>query len=122
MSSAQRTILIVDDNDRLAAYLEKYLRREGFGTAVAATGTAALRTLGGQPSIDLLLLNLKLPDMTGEELLAGLAERNQPMPYIVLAEHGDQKRAAQQLRRCPRLPDEGRFAAGADFAGGPPGG
>ncbi len=98
MSTAQRTILVVDDNDRLAALIEKYLRREGFGAAVATSGAAALSRLAESPPIDLLLLNFKLPDMSGEELLAALAQRNQPMPYIVLAEHGDERRAARQLR------------------------
>ena len=98
MSSAPRTILVVDDNDRLAALVEKYLRKEGFRTAVASTGIAALSQLAAQPA-DLLLLSLQLPDMSGEQFLSRLAGRNQAVPYIVLAEHGDEKRAAKLLGR-----------------------
>src|SRR6516162_6662517 len=97
MSTAARTILVVDDNDRLAALVEKYLRREGFRTAVAVTGAAALRRLDDGP-VDLLLVNLHLPDMTGEDLLRALRERSQAIPHIIVAEHGDERRAAQQLR------------------------
>jgi two-component system cell cycle sensor histidine kinase/response regulator CckA len=97
MSSAPRTILVVDDNDRLAALVEKYLRKEGFRTAVATTGAAALTRLTSQP-VDLLLVNLKLPDMTGEALLRAFEGRGEPIPFIVLAEHGDEKRAAAMLR------------------------
>jgi PAS domain S-box-containing protein len=95
--STARTILVVDGNDRLAKLVEKYLRRDGFRTAVAGSGAAAVEALARSPA-DLLLLNLKLPDMTGEDLLRTLTERNQIVPHIVLVEHGDEKRAAAQLR------------------------
>ncbi|HEY1381123.1 MAG TPA: response regulator [Gemmataceae bacterium] len=103
MNTAPRTILVVDDNDRLADLIGKYLRREGFRTAVASDGATALDRLAatrsaGTPPPDLLLVNLKLPDMTGEQLLRTLDERNQSVPHVVLAEHGDEKRAAEQLR------------------------
>jgi PAS domain S-box-containing protein len=97
MSTAPRTILVVDDNDRLAALVEKYLRREGFRTSVARDGAAALGHLAAKP-VDLLLINLKLPDMTGEQVLRTLEGRNQVIPYVVLAEHGDERRAAEMLR------------------------
>lgn len=98
-----RTILIVDDNHRLATLLEKYLQRDGFDTAVAESGAAALAWLDqarreNRP-VYLLLLNLKLPDTTGEWLLKLLEQRGLSVPYLILAEHGDEKRAAAQLRR-----------------------
>jgi hypothetical protein len=100
MSTAPRTILVVDDNDRLAALIEKYLRREGFGTAVATTGATALCYFDSVSTrvADLILLSLQLPDMTGEEFLQALQVRGESVPYIVLVEHGAEKRAAEQLR------------------------
>ena len=98
MNTAPRIILIVDDNDRLAALIEKYLRREGFRTAVATSGADALTRAGRSPPIDLICVDLKLPDMTGAQFLAALQKRKQTVPYIVLAEHGDERRAAEQLR------------------------
>jgi two-component system, cell cycle sensor histidine kinase and response regulator CckA len=96
MSTTPRTILVVDDNDRLAALVEKYLRREGFRTAVATTGEAGLARLAAAP-VDLLLVSLQLPDMTGEQFLRTVTDGGR-IPYIVLAEHGDERRAAEQLR------------------------
>src|SRR5205823_2813443 len=87
MSSAPRTILVVDDNEKLAALVEKYLRRDGFRSAHVPDGAAALAWLGGQHA-DLLLLNLKLPDMTGEEVVQTLEERKQAVPFIVVSGHG----------------------------------
>ncbi len=97
MNPAARTILVVDDNDRLTDLIGKYLRREGFRTAFAQSGAAALDRLPAQPA-DLLLVSLNLPDMTGEKLLRTLDERQQAVPHVVLAEHGDERRAAEQLR------------------------
>jgi hypothetical protein len=98
MSSASRTILVVDDNEKLAALVGKYLRRDGFRTDLATDGAAALDWLGRQHA-DLLLLNLKLPDMTGEEFVQALEERKQDVPFIVVSGHGDERRAAQLLKR-----------------------
>ena len=98
MSSVPRTILVVDDNEKLAALVEKYLRRDGHRTDNVAGGAAALDWLARQPA-DLLLLNLRLPDMAGEELVQALDERQQPVPFIVVAGHGDERRAAQLLKR-----------------------
>ena len=73
MTSAPRTILVVDDNDRLAALVEKYLRREGFRTAVAAPARPPSTRLTARPSICSLLTS-SCPDMTGEEFVRTLAE------------------------------------------------
>jgi PAS domain S-box-containing protein len=97
MTSAPRTILIVDDNAKLATLVGKYLRRDGFRDDHAPTGAAALTRLGRQPA-DLLLLSLKLPDMTGEEFVQAIEERKQAVPFIVVAGHGDERRAAQMLK------------------------
>ena len=94
---------------------------EGFRTAVAVSGAAALTQLTAQP-VDLILVNLKLPDMTGEQFVRTLEARNQVIPFVVLAEHGDEPRAAELLARSARLPDEGRGTPGIAATGGPAGG
>jgi PAS domain S-box-containing protein len=99
MNGAVRTILVVEANDRLAALIEKYLRRDGYGALVATSGVTALDTISKCAApIDLLLVDLQLPDMTGQDLLAALVAQNQSLPYIVLAEHGQEKRAAKHLK------------------------
>jgi PAS domain S-box-containing protein len=99
MNGTVRSILVVEPNDRLAALVEKYLVRDGYGTVVTTSGAAALETLSKPDvSIDLLVVDLQLPDMTGEDLLATLVDQNRSLPYVVLAEHGLEKRAAKQLK------------------------
>src|SRR5437763_1315137 len=75
MSSVPRTILVVDDNEKLAVLVEKYLHRDGYRSDHVASAGAALDWLAGRPA-DLLLLNLgyELHELLGQDL-AALAER-----------------------------------------------
>jgi PAS domain S-box-containing protein len=98
ISSAQRTILVVDDNAGLSALIEKYLRRDGFRTDHVSDGAAALDWLARQTP-DLLLLSLKLPDFGGDQLVQTLEARGQRIPFIVVAGHGDERQAAHMMKR-----------------------
>jgi signal transduction histidine kinase len=58
-------ILLVDDNDVGRYALSRLLRREGFDVTEAATGHEALRLAAAGPQPDLIILDVKLPDMSG---------------------------------------------------------
>jgi two-component system, OmpR family, copper resistance phosphate regulon response regulator CusR len=76
-------ILIVEDEARIASFVEKGLRANGFTTEVALDGEEALRRarIG---KFDLLILDLGLPDMDGFDLLSRLREWNRTMPVLIL--------------------------------------
>jgi DNA-binding response OmpR family regulator len=76
-------ILIVEDEPRIAAFLEKGLRANGFATVVAATGEEALGMIriGGY---DLLVLDLGLPGLDGQDVLRRLRDEGARMPVVVL--------------------------------------
>ncbi len=93
-----RTILIVEDHQGFATLLQRCLTREGFQPQVASTGHEALRWLA-QQSADLLLLDLHLPDMTGEEVVQHLKDRHIPLPFIVITGAGDERRAVQLMKQ-----------------------
>jgi DNA-binding response OmpR family regulator len=62
------TVLVVEDEQDIRELLRRYLEREGLSVLTAATGADALRLLdSGRP--DLMVLDLGLPDIDGEELL-----------------------------------------------------
>ena len=76
-------ILIVEDEARIAAFVEKGLRANGFTTDVAVDGEEALRRARiGQ--FDLLILDLGLPDMDGFEVLRRMREWDRRMPVLIL--------------------------------------
>ena len=60
-------ILIVDDEFKIAEVIEAYLKREGFLTAIATNGKEALNIVNNE-KISLIILDLMLPDISGEEI------------------------------------------------------
>jgi two-component system copper resistance phosphate regulon response regulator CusR len=76
-------ILIVEDEPRIASFLEKGLRANGFRTTVAGTGEEALR-LATREDFELLILDLALPDRDGMDVLRDLRGRGRALPVIIL--------------------------------------
>lgn len=100
-SEHPRTILIVDDNQGLISLIQRCLSREGFKTAVAYSGQEALNWLSHRQA-DLLLLDLQLPDMTGEALINHLDCRAINLPFIVVTGQGDERLAVKMMKRGAR--------------------
>ena len=78
-------LLVVEDEDAIAEPLVEGLQREGFVVERAATGEAALAA--EQP--DLVLLDLRLPDLDGLEVFRRLRERSR-VPIIVVTARGEE--------------------------------
>ncbi|TXS50875.1 response regulator transcription factor [Streptomyces sp. t39] len=76
-------ILIAEDEDRIASFVEKGLRANGFTTTVAADGDTALdyAVSGG---FDLMLLDIGLPGRDGFTVLRELREARVTLPVVVL--------------------------------------
>ena len=96
-----RTILIVDDHQELISLIQRCLSRDGFHTAVAYSGQEALNWLSHHQA-DLLLLDLQLADMTGEELINHLEQRAITLPFIVVTGQGDERLAVTMMKRGAR--------------------
>ncbi len=81
------TLLVVEDEPRIAAFLAKGLRARGYEVQWAGTGQEALR-LGVQPGLALVILDLRLPDLDGLEVLAGLRGSGATVPVLILSARG----------------------------------
>ena len=77
-------LLVVEDEERIASFLGKGLAAHGYAIEWASTGAEALR-LGTGQDIALVILDLKLPDLDGLEVLAGLREQGITVPVLVLS-------------------------------------
>lgn len=75
-------ILIVEDEPRIASFLEKGLRANGFTTTVAADGLAA--TSMPADAFDLVVLDLGLPGRDGMAVLSAMRQRGESLPVIIL--------------------------------------
>jgi two-component system cell cycle response regulator DivK len=67
------TVLIVDDNDKNLKLARDLLRRAGFRTVVATSGTEAIELAAGHAP-DVILMDLRLPDMTGTDAARRIAD------------------------------------------------
>ena len=78
-------LLLVEDDDAIAAPMARGLEREGFTVTRAVTGVAALAASG----YDLVLLDLGMPDMDGFAICHQLRARSE-VPIIVVTARGDE--------------------------------
>ncbi len=76
-------ILIAEDEDRIASFIEKGLRAQGYTTTVVADGDEALR-MGRSGLFDLVLLDVGLPSIDGFTVLRGMREAGARTPVVIL--------------------------------------
>jgi DNA-binding response OmpR family regulator len=76
-------ILIVEDEPRIASFLEKGLRANGFTTVIVDDGPTAA-TAARDRDFDLLVLDLGLPGRDGLDVLAELRRRGERLPVVIL--------------------------------------
>jgi len=81
-------ILIAEDEVRLAAFLEKGLRGNGFTTTVVGDGESAARVARDE-DFDLMILDLGLPAKSGLEVLRELRARGERLPVLILTARDD---------------------------------
>jgi len=81
-------ILIAEDEPRLAAFLDKGLRAQGFTTTVVANGPEA-SAMAQDEEFDLMLLDLGLPGKQGAEVLRDMRLAGQRMPVLILTARDD---------------------------------
>lgn len=81
-------ILIAEDEPRIASFLEKGLKANGFTTVIVDDGQAAAR-MADSKDFDLLILDLGLPGKDGLEVLEELRGRGETLPIIILTARDD---------------------------------
>jgi DNA-binding response OmpR family regulator len=94
-------VLIVEDEKRIADFLAKGLLRQDYDVQCAYTGSEALAWTGGErggPPIDLIVLDLGLPDIDGLEVLRALRASGSDVPVIVLTARTEATDRAEALR------------------------
>ena len=77
-------ILIVDDEEVLRDVLDAVLRREGFEVVMAASGEEALSILDSDENIDLMILDIMLPGISGIDTLRSVRISSPNLPVIVI--------------------------------------
>jgi len=98
MGSIRRKILVVDDNAEFIDFMRRFLESKNFQVSVALSGKAAIeKTLSDIP--ELVLLDLKLPDIPGEEVLKSIKEIGKDVVVIVITGFGGEQVAVDMMRK-----------------------
>ena len=78
------TVLVVDDELHVRQMTERMLARRGYATVGAEDGSAALRVCGAaDPPVDIVLLDLSMPGLSGPETLKALRKDHPRIPVIL---------------------------------------
>ena len=87
MSSEAARILVVEDNRDTSVLLRELLEGEGYQVESEATGEAALAALERAPDVDLIVLDLMLPGLSGWEVARRLRQdpRTSGVPIIAVS-------------------------------------
>jgi two-component system sensor histidine kinase/response regulator len=98
METFGKKILVVDDNIELIDIIRKFLRTQNFEVLTALDGKTAIeKTLSDAP--ELVILDLKLPDIPGEEVLKRIKEINKDIAIIVVTGFGGEQVAVEMMRK-----------------------
>jgi DNA-binding response OmpR family regulator len=84
-----KTILVVDDEERLTSLLQAYLEQEGYRVVTAANGRQALEAVRREPP-DLIVLDVMMPEMDGIEFLRVLRTHHSTPVVLLTARVGDE--------------------------------
>lgn len=90
-----RKILVVEDDPALGKLIVRRLERTGFTATAVTDGNQAL--VAWQPDT-VMLVDQKLPDMTGRQLIARLREKGHTPAFIVMTGQGDERLAVEMMK------------------------
>jgi DNA-binding NtrC family response regulator len=93
---SKKRVLVIEDEDKLRRVLELQLSSSGFDLDLAPSGEEGLRFLD---RADLILTDLKLPEMDGMQVLAHARQINPSAPVIVMTAFGTVENAVEAMKR-----------------------
>ena len=91
------TILLIEDNERMAEVLARHMEMEGHAVVLAADGEKGIEEFRRQ-KVDLVLTDLKLPGKSGLEVLQAVKDENPMAPVVVMTAHGTIETAVKAVK------------------------
>ncbi len=90
-------ILIIDDDPAIRDGCAQVLRRRGYECMEAATGKEAFSLLD-RLDFDIVLVDLKMPDINGLDLIAGIRQKDSLLPIVMITAYGTIQNAVEAMR------------------------
>jgi nitrogen regulation protein NR(I) len=91
------SLLIVDDDDQLRASFARLLREEGYDITTAPTGEAGIEAVRKQPP-DLVIMDVRLPGMTGLEAFEHIRKTDPKLPVIIMTAFSTTETAIRAMK------------------------
>jgi two-component system response regulator AtoC len=91
------TILVIDDDETIRHFLPRELKAEGYQVLTADSGKAGLQILEKEPA-DLVLLDIRMPDLTGIQVLERIRQQWPDQLVVMLTGEPDHETAVQAMR------------------------
>jgi two-component system, NtrC family, response regulator len=91
------TILVVDDEPNYQIVLSELLREEGFEVYTTSTGEDAFK-LAREIDLDLIITDMRMPGMSGLELLKAFKALNRDLPVIMITAFGEVEKAVEAMQ------------------------
>jgi two-component system response regulator AtoC len=93
----RQRVLVVDDELKMQRVLEIMLQRMGHEVSCAGNGQEALNAVRAAP-VDLIISDLRMPGMTGIDLLKALREQGDDVPVIIMTAYGTIESAVEAMK------------------------
>ena len=97
MAKAKDRILIVDDDESICALLSMLVKKEGFEALKALSGEAGLKIIRSE-TVDVLLVDIKMPGMDGMEVLRQVKDLSPDLPVVLITAHADVRGAVKAIQ------------------------
>jgi FixJ family two-component response regulator len=98
MSGAQATVFVVDDDASVRRALARLIRSAGWNVEAFASAKAFLERMPHSET-GCVVLDVRMPDMTGPELYDRLSERGHPFSVVFLTGHGEVPTSVQAMKK-----------------------
>src|SRR3989338_5046142 len=97
--ASEKTILIVDDDESICAFLQTLLEKEGYKTEVADKGDSAIKIVESK-KIDLIVLDWMMPILSGFEVLKTLqTDEHRKIPVVVITARASDRNTIVMIRQ-----------------------
>jgi CheY-like chemotaxis protein len=97
------TILLVDDDKSVSVMLKKFLGEIlGYKAVLAESGIEALEIFQKNPKIDLIILDMTMPGMSGDEVFKRIRKVNSDIPTLILSGYHVSSEKIDEILRQPK--------------------
>jgi DNA-binding NtrC family response regulator len=94
-----KSILIVDDEASMCQILKMLFTEDGYSVLTASGGREAIRLLGDGAMVDVIISDLKMPDLDGMDILSFLAKTGSGIPLVMITAYGTIADAVEAMKK-----------------------